>query len=63
MTREGGLVEYTLKDGRKNRIAAGEIDHITRWEDEEIGGIHTKSGDVIKVVDVGRVIEQWSRLK
>jgi hypothetical protein len=63
MTQEGGLVEYALKDGSKSFIAAGEIDHVTRWEDEEIGGIHTKSVEVIKVVDASRVIEQWSRLK
>jgi len=63
MTQNGGLVEYALKDGRKKHIAAGEIDHVTRWEDEDIGGIHTKSGDVITVVDVSRVIEQWSRHK
>ena len=61
--QRGGFIEYTKKDGSKGRIAASEIDHITRWEGDEGGGIHTKSGDVINVIDVSKVIEQWKRVK
>lgn len=59
----GGFVEYTRTDGTMGRIAASEIDHITRWEDDKVGGIHSKPGDVINVIDISRVIEQWRRLK
>lgn len=55
-----GLIEYTRKDGTKGEIEASKIDHITTWQDGH-GGIHTKEGDAINVIDAFKVIQRWEQ--
>ena len=55
-------LEYTTSDGREGRLARRQVEMITKRPDGHHGAIHTVSGEVIPVVDVGAVFSRWRAL-
>ena len=57
-----GFVEYTRPDGSKGVIDASEIERVTWWQDDR-GGIGTRTGEAINVIDASSVARQWEKAR
>jgi hypothetical protein len=51
-------IEYTLLDGRKERISAAQITYVSVLSDRR-GIVYTRAGRVIVVTDGLTVLERW----
>lgn len=54
----GRWIEFTTQDGRTRRMRREQIDSVVRGTGDA-GVIHTSLGELIRVLNVTHVLEQW----